>query len=542
MKARHAMWSKHWSAFGAALLLLLGWTVGCGAVRSESSGETHFLVTCGPGTCDDGFECLCGACTRTCTTDASCGNLPGLAACVQQPDGCGAPVTCDVECASDADCNGVSARHRCVDGACRAGTPPATTGCAAGCDTVYGYPEDPGRGVDLSRQVALGCACGTEPDLVHCVRRTDGRLLLVEWPDFQPSEPLAECSAEEAERLSASSDFASCALRPSAVCSKEDYCTHVECGGPQYDENGCARKSCKGDADCSADEACTRVESPDQQFCYMTANGCQCASLTNIPPPASFCAPRPPLGELCDGSNTVRLMEHAGGGFLADGQDFLEPYGSSVFIVLGTCDYYAQGNSPSEWRTGHLSDAEAESIANAVQYQRMPEFGTYRDNESCPDAGSQYLQAPGSWTMCTCGCGDDAPDGLTMALGAASDAAEMYGTAGPAMTGGAVSVVALPEDRVGEAAPAETRAWPLDVALADLVPASQGALMPDDGTRITAADDVAALRALRTSGGDGLFTFVHDADGAVYGVLVRDELPDDVAAAVDALVAELSDQ
>jgi len=547
MKAKQAMWSKQWSAFGAALLLCLGWTAGCGAVHSEDSGETHFLVTCGADTCEAGFECLCGACTRSCTADASCGSLPGHAACVEQADGCGAVFTCEVECTSDTDCKGVSSDHHCVDGACRAGAPPTPTSCAPGCDSVYGFPEDPGRGVDLTRRVTLGCACGMEPDLMHCVRRADGRLLLVPWQDFEASEPLAQCTPDEAARLSSSTDFASCAERPPAVCSAADYCKHVDCGGPQFDENGCVRQACERDADCADDEACTHVDSIDQQFCYTGPTGCECGGLLNIPPPGDFCAPRPPLGELCDGSSTVRLMEHSGGGFLSEGQYFMQPYGSSVFVVLGTCDYYALGTS-GDWRAGHLSATEADSLSSSVDYERMPEFGRYRDNESCPDAGAQYLQAPGSWTMCTCGCGDDAPTGLSMALASASSAGEMYGTTGPIMMSDAVTVVALPGDRTPEAAPENPPGWPIDTPLADLVHAGDGAIMADEGTRITDAGDVAALRALRTAAkqgstpGDGLFTFVRGPDDSVYGVLIRDDLPDDVAASVDTLLAELSDE
>src|SRR5688572_23401033 len=141
------------ATWGAAILLALGLAFACGESKTAGSGETHFLSRCGDDGCAAGLECLCGVCSRACGPSATCDGLPG-ATCVEQPDSCGAPITCDVGCTSDADCASVGTGHRCEAGACRAGDAVPSAGCGEGCVPVFGHPEDPALGgVDLGRQV-----------------------------------------------------------------------------------------------------------------------------------------------------------------------------------------------------------------------------------------------------------------------------------------------------------------------------------------------------------------------------------------------------
>jgi hypothetical protein len=534
----------------AAILLALGLAFACGESEHAGSGETHFLARCSEDSCGAGFECLCGVCSRPCATEASCAGLPGAATCVEQADACGAPIACDVGCTNDADCASVGADHRCEAGACRAGEPAPAVGCAEGCETVFGTPEDPALGaVDLSRQVAIGCACDAEAragldGVKHCVRRADGRLLLVPWVDFTQSEPLSECTPDETARTTASTDFAACAVRPRAACSVDAFCDANGCGGPEFDENGCARPTCETNADCAPTDECTLVESVSVGTCQTYGGACQCGGIL-LDGQGSFCVPRPPLGELCDGSNDVRLLVHSGGGFVEDSYAFMNPYGDSVFVVLGTCEYYSLASDPGEWRTGTLSESEAQALAQSVAFERMPEFDAFRDLESCPDAGAQYMQTEGAWVMCTCGCGDGAPAGLTDALSAASAATTAYAAEGTPMEGGAVRVVARPEAEVPTAAPMTTPAWSLSFALEDVLLSGNAGVVVDAGLRIDDASDVTELRRLRREfPAENTFSdyvFVHDTDGAVYGILVRDELPPSVAASVDALRSELAE-
>ncbi len=108
--------------------LLLGTVLLLSSCRSASSptgGETHFLRTCSADpACGDGLSCVCGACTRSCTSSADCSGLT-LARCVApaEPSACSdTGARCEVVCNVDADCRALSEAHRCVLNVCRAGT------------------------------------------------------------------------------------------------------------------------------------------------------------------------------------------------------------------------------------------------------------------------------------------------------------------------------------------------------------------------------------------------------------------------------------
>jgi hypothetical protein len=534
-----------------ASLLLLGLAFACGESSSPESGETHFLTRCDEGSCGTGFECVCGVCSRKCEANASCDGLPGAATCIEQPDSCGAPIACDVRCTSDADCAKVGANHRCEEGACRAGEATPAPGCGEGCVPVFANPEDPALGaVDLSREIAIGCSC--DPQSIdgldgskRCVRRPDGRLLLAPWVDFTALEPLADCTAEETARTTSSTDFAGCSERPQAACSVDAFCEVMACGGVEFDENGCVRQRCETDADCAATEECTPVESVTVGNCQTQAGSCQCGGTLPVAPAGAFCTPRPPLGELCDGSNEVRLFVHAGGGFVEDSYEFMNPYGSSVLVVLGTCEYYAQPDGGGEWITGTMSETSAQALARELQFERVPEFSSFRDRESCPDAGAQYLQVPGAWVMCTCGCGDGAPAGLEDAMVSASLATTAYGLQGDPLTGGSVRVVARVHTEVSDTPPASTPQWSLGFPITDALLPGGGAVPRDAGVRVDDAADVTELRRLRreypSENTASDYVFVQDSTAAVYVILVRDELPTDVAAGVAALEGELEE-
>jgi hypothetical protein len=120
----------------AALLLVLS---GCeaGPTAKELGSETHFLRDCVEGGCGEGFECLCGVCTRGCFEDASCTALDSRASCVASASriaagACeeqGVRAFCDLTCASDADCTSLDAPAHCDAGFCRAGAPAGAPVC-----------------------------------------------------------------------------------------------------------------------------------------------------------------------------------------------------------------------------------------------------------------------------------------------------------------------------------------------------------------------------------------------------------------------------
>jgi hypothetical protein len=119
---------------GWLLAVALTWTMGCGDSASEpTGGQTHFLTRCAQDAeCGDALSCLCGICTRSCLEATDCGGLPA-AVCAAAPDACGEAQgsdVCDAHCATDGDCRSISAAHRCVEGACRAGSTPGASSCS----------------------------------------------------------------------------------------------------------------------------------------------------------------------------------------------------------------------------------------------------------------------------------------------------------------------------------------------------------------------------------------------------------------------------
>lgn len=109
-------------------IVALAAAAGCRSLEGEpqTSSESHFLTSCNES-CGSGFECLCGVCTETCSSDASCHALFAGAECVEvasRPAESSCPASnesafCDVRCAGDADCGALGKGFACEAGFCR---------------------------------------------------------------------------------------------------------------------------------------------------------------------------------------------------------------------------------------------------------------------------------------------------------------------------------------------------------------------------------------------------------------------------------------
>lgn len=128
MKSRLA-----WS-LGAALTFALG---ACANSRpAEGSSETHFLLLCSDDSCGGGLSCVCGVCTKPCSSDSMCSSLGDGVRCYSVGhQACDSAERCDVECTQDADCKAISDNHVCDGGRCRApeaGEPAVDPGIPVG--------------------------------------------------------------------------------------------------------------------------------------------------------------------------------------------------------------------------------------------------------------------------------------------------------------------------------------------------------------------------------------------------------------------------
>lgn len=113
--------STRWAVLLAGLLSL---SCKDDAARPQTGSETHFLTRCDQS-CGEGFDCVCGVCTKPCSETASCEKYAAAAECGPVPDRdtlCPSSLVammCDVTCSDDADCASLGPEHHCEDGACR---------------------------------------------------------------------------------------------------------------------------------------------------------------------------------------------------------------------------------------------------------------------------------------------------------------------------------------------------------------------------------------------------------------------------------------
>src|SRR5688572_27976942 len=100
-------------------LLLLGmWfcAMSCEEGSPSVGSDSHFLAPC-QATCNSGFECVCGVCTKQCSGTDHCSPLFPTAECIavaERPAESACPATsapafCDVRCSKDGDCAGLGA-------------------------------------------------------------------------------------------------------------------------------------------------------------------------------------------------------------------------------------------------------------------------------------------------------------------------------------------------------------------------------------------------------------------------------------------------
>lgn len=171
-----------WLAIAAVAL-----TTGCVAANSEGredteiGGESHFLEGCSDA-CENGLECISGACTRHCDATSECTDLDARASCVGEDER-----VCDLKCDRDADCTALGDEGFCAEGVCRAVAPKCsdeserhfvgeTWECEDGCNTCGCYE-------DGLRTSLLGCDgdVAEPPTTVTCEEGDNIYALGVTW-------------------------------------------------------------------------------------------------------------------------------------------------------------------------------------------------------------------------------------------------------------------------------------------------------------------------------------------------------------------------
>jgi hypothetical protein len=251
----------------------------------------------------------------------------------------------------------------------------------------------------------------------------------------------------------------------------------------------------------------------------------------------------PPTEPLCDGSDELRLVFTSIVGFGSFGSGFSGKYGSGYLVIDGHCDYWLGSETPRGLRTGRLDASTAAALAEELHFGRYSTVAGFRDPGGCTDAGLAVLD-DGTATLRTTCWPRDAPRVFREAFSRTSRSYEELDRSGtPAWERTRLLAVRDPFELQPDypGTPRVAQAW--DAAL-DLEPRSvtgielaQG-LEPDAGVLVEDGPTLAVLAEVRRAFDDvvpySLDMLVRDAEGRGYQLLVRDEPPERVRAALEA--------
>lgn len=121
-----------------ALCFMCSSIAACAKVASApeplgNSSETHFLMRCSDD-CGSEMSCVCGVCSKACSSTRACTGLSKAAACsASADDACDTARLCDVTCEHDADCAALGKGYACAEGRCRTPIAKAAAGDAGVC-------------------------------------------------------------------------------------------------------------------------------------------------------------------------------------------------------------------------------------------------------------------------------------------------------------------------------------------------------------------------------------------------------------------------
>ena len=204
---------------------------------------------------------------------------------------------------------------------------------------------------------------------------------------------------------------------------------------------------------------------------------------------------------------------------------FAEPFGTEFAFVDGQCRFLTGKRYSLGYRTGTLTSPQAADVARETYWQYLPSLPSLDGvvGEQCPDSSHVVLtdgRHRARWN-----CLPGRPSLATLSsIGAPLD--------GPVL----VASAAIPPQ-----ADTVVRAWPIESDPSGFLPPDGGAAWTNPGVRITNAADVEALRQLRAQdGARNAWTpiWVSRAGGPPYAVHIRDDVPEDMRAAIEAIWAQ----
>ena len=113
----------------------------------------------------------------------------------------------------------------------------------------------------------------------------------------------------------------------------------------------------------------------------------------------------PRHGQICDGSDDIRLGMWNGGGGVDLSYAFTNPFGFAFAFVDGHCRYYASTDTMTGIATGMLDGTDAASLARDMGYAQIAKFGRGQLRSGLSGCGRIVDSGDGANAFgCSCGC------------------------------------------------------------------------------------------------------------------------------------------
>jgi hypothetical protein len=253
----------------------------------------------------------------------------------------------------------------------------------------------------------------------------------------------------------------------------------------------------------------------------------------------------PAVVPICDGTTSLRLVYVAIRGFGYYGSSFTDRYGSTYLTVDGTCTYWVGSDTLNGLRSGVLGLDTANELSNELHFGRYSTAAEYRDPYQCPDAGPAFLRdSTGTISSSFCGI-ENAPRVVREAFARGSSLAQELGAAGEAAWRRS-TLLAVRDPAVFPDIPAMrvasdwSSALDLDASAVTFRDLARGVEL-DAGLVVEDEESQTLLGRLRQEelrkDPYAYDLLVRDAQDRYFQLLVRDEPPDTVAAAVLSVLA-----
>lgn len=332
-------------------------------------------------------------------------------------------------------------------------------------------------------------------------------------------------------------------------CDAESYCAEGSC------TCGFCTAACVEDDDCarvegSAARCVVSAEIPNcsaeatARLCVAVSAGSSDSAVSRSdagPMPSSGDgAPPVELERICDGSDDLRFFMSTAGGFVDNLALFVAPYGYRFIAIDGRCRFWLS-NLSGVVEEGQLEEPSLLAGYEATGFGRLQTVPEYTGGY-CADATSTLLWDPlGALNVPDCGATEEnSPPGL---LAIAASARRLYAALAPYSKPSTSPTRILIE--ASESIAASGTPWPLDLNPTHLLqfrsPYDPDLAGPNAGVSIPPGPELDALRAARQQSSRVTFSYERaDALPVTFTAYFRDELPQDVSAALARIKSELA--